>query len=203
MNLPVSLIGVPTDIGAGARGASMGPEALRVAGLQAVLESHGLQVIDRGNLGGPSNPWQPPVDGYRHLPEVVAWNTALHDAVHTELARGRLPIVLGGVLIALGIAVVAKGIGKPDEDAPAPWPWRGIALVLGTIVFFAATIRGLGFIPVVLISAFATALSSSRNNMLSALVISVGLTLLCYLIFVVGLGMLVPLVGPWLQFAGA
>ncbi|MEO7431266.1 MAG: arginase, partial [Dokdonella sp.] len=30
---PISLIGAPTDIGAGARGASMGPEALRVAGL--------------------------------------------------------------------------------------------------------------------------------------------------------------------------
>jgi arginase family enzyme len=35
----VSLIGAPTDIGAGARGASMGPEALRVAGLQATLEA--------------------------------------------------------------------------------------------------------------------------------------------------------------------
>ena len=31
----VSLIGAPTDIGAGARGASMGPEALRVAGIAA------------------------------------------------------------------------------------------------------------------------------------------------------------------------
>ena len=28
----VSLIGAPTDVGAGARGSSMGPEALRVAG---------------------------------------------------------------------------------------------------------------------------------------------------------------------------
>jgi arginase len=92
----VSLIGVPTDIGAGARGASMGPEALRVAGLQRVLESHGLQVADRGNLSGPANPWLPPDQGYRHLPEVVAWNTALHGAVHTELSLGRLPIVLGG-----------------------------------------------------------------------------------------------------------
>jgi hypothetical protein len=117
-----------------------------------------------------------------------------------RMGPGFMPIVLGGVLIALGIAVVAKGIGKPDREAPTPWPWRGIALVLGTIMFFAATIRGLGFIPVVLIAAFATALSSRRNNMLSALVISVGLTLLCYLIFVVGLGMLVPLVGPWLRF---
>jgi arginase len=92
----ISLIGVPTDIGAGARGASMGPEALRVAGLAEVLESHGVEVVDRGNLAGPANPWQQPVDGYRHLPEVVAWNTTLHDAVHAELALGRLPIVLGG-----------------------------------------------------------------------------------------------------------
>ena len=92
----ISLIGVPTDIGAGTRGASMGPEALRVAGIAATLASHGLEVLDRGNLSGPANPWQPPVAGYRHLAEVVAWNRSLHDAVHTELADGRLPIVLGG-----------------------------------------------------------------------------------------------------------
>ncbi|MBL8390189.1 MAG: arginase [Hydrogenophaga sp.] len=92
----VSLIGVPTDIGAGARGASMGPEALRVAGIGPVLQSHGLNVIDRGNLTGPANPWLPPVDGYRHLNEVVSWNSTLHTAVLAELALGHLPIVLGG-----------------------------------------------------------------------------------------------------------
>ena len=85
---PCSLIGAPTDIGAGARGASMGPEALRVAGLQAALELHGLQVLDRGNLSGPSNPWQPPVDGYRHLPEVVQWNRLVYGAVYAELQHG-------------------------------------------------------------------------------------------------------------------
>ena len=92
----ISLIGAPTDIGAGTRGASMGPEALRVAGLQAALEGHGLTVVDRGNLSGPANPWQPPVDGYRHLPEVVAWNQRVFDAVYAELRRGHLPILMGG-----------------------------------------------------------------------------------------------------------
>jgi arginase len=67
-----------------------------VAGIESVLRGHGLEVTDRGNLSGPANPWLPPEDGYRHLPQVVAWNQTLHDAVHAELALGRLPIVLGG-----------------------------------------------------------------------------------------------------------
>jgi len=92
----ISLIGAPTDIGAGARGASMGPEAMRVAGIGEALRARGCEVQDRGNLTGPSNPWQPPVEGYRHLAEVVAWNQAVHEAVYTELRDGRLPILLGG-----------------------------------------------------------------------------------------------------------
>jgi arginase len=74
----------------------MGPEALRVADILSVLQGHGLEVVDRGNLAGPTNPWLPPVDGYRHLKEVAAWNRTVHDAVHAELALGRLPILLGG-----------------------------------------------------------------------------------------------------------
>jgi arginase len=92
----LSIIGAPTDIGASVRGASMGPEALRVAQLQARLEAHGLSVVDRGNLAGPANPWQPPVNGYRHLAEVTRWNQAVHDAVYQELAQQRLPVLLGG-----------------------------------------------------------------------------------------------------------
>jgi arginase len=96
MPTTVSLIGAPTDIGAGSRGASMGPEALRVAHIGQVLAQQGLEVRDLGNLSGPSNPWLPPVEGYRHLAEVAAWNRSLHDAVYAELSGGHLPIVLGG-----------------------------------------------------------------------------------------------------------
>ena len=92
----VSLIGAPTDIGAGERGAVMGPEALRVAGLADALRQHGIEVLDRGNLVGPANPWLPAQHGYRHLDEVVAWNHSVHDAVLAELRLGRLPVLLGG-----------------------------------------------------------------------------------------------------------
>ncbi len=92
----VSLIGAPTDIGAGARGASMGPEALRVAGIAQAIAQFGLTVKDCGNLQGPANPWLPAVDGFRHLHEVVQWNQLLHDAMLAELQAGHLPVMLGG-----------------------------------------------------------------------------------------------------------
>ena len=92
----VSLIGAPTDVGASALGASMGPEAMRVAGIERALEQRGLQVIDRGNLAGPANPRHPSLDGYRNLPAVLEWNRLVHDAVYEELRAERLPILLGG-----------------------------------------------------------------------------------------------------------
>jgi arginase len=92
----VTLIGVPTDIGAGLRGASMGPQALRVAGLGAALMRRGLDVQDRGDLTGPANPLALPIDGFRHLQETAQWSRLAHDAVYAELAIDRLPILLGG-----------------------------------------------------------------------------------------------------------
>jgi arginase len=119
----VSLIGAPTDIGAGARGASMGPEALRVADIQSTLEAHGVDVIDRGNLSGPANPWQPPTDGYRHLPEVVAWNQAVHEAMYAELAGGRMPILLGGDhCLGIGsISAVARHCREAGKKLRVLW----------------------------------------------------------------------------------
>lgn len=119
----ISLIGVPTDIGAGDRGASMGPEAMRVANLGAKLEQRGLTVIDRGNLHGPLNPWLPPVDGYRHLNEVVEWCTSVHAAVLQELQAGRLPIMLGGDhCLAIGsISAVADHCRATGKQLRVLW----------------------------------------------------------------------------------
>lgn len=119
----VTLIGAPTDIGAGARGASMGPEALRVANIGPILEGHGLEVKDRGNLSGPANPWLPPTDGYRHLPEVAAWNRLVHDAVYEELSDGRMPILLGGDhCLGLGsISAVARHCRDTGKKLRVLW----------------------------------------------------------------------------------
>jgi arginase len=119
----LSLIGAPTDIGAGHRGASMGPEALRVARLAEALRARGLIVEDRGNLAGPFNPWLPPQAGYRHLDAVVRWNQAVMQAVSAELALGNLPILLGGDhCLAIGsITAVAQHCRNAGKKLRVLW----------------------------------------------------------------------------------
>ena len=119
----VSLFGVPTDIGAGSRGASMGPEALRVAGLPRALADRGLDVVDRGNLTGPINPWQPPQAGYRHFAEVIAWNRTVLEAETAELEAGRMPVMLGGDhCLAIGsISAVARHCRNKGRKLRVLW----------------------------------------------------------------------------------
>jgi arginase len=118
-----SLIGVPTDIGAGARGASMGPEALRVAGIREAMAQLGLSVKDCGNLAGPPNPWLPAVNGFRHLDEVVQWNQLLHDAMFAELQAGHLPVMLGGDhSLGIGsISAVARHCRQQSKKLRVLW----------------------------------------------------------------------------------
>src|SRR4249919_3024375 len=113
---PVTLLGAPTDIGAGHRGAGLGPDALRIAGLRDAL-------VDRGNLDGPRNPWQPPDHGYRHLREVTDWNRVVMDAVSEELAKGRMPILLGGDhCLGIGsITAVAHHCRKTGKKLRVLW----------------------------------------------------------------------------------
>ncbi len=119
----ISLIGVPADVGAGDRGATMGPEALRVAGIGKTLASMGYKVKDLGNLYGPKNPELPPIEGYRHIKENVIWNQNVHDAFYTEMTEGNIPIMLGGDhALAMGsVAAVARYAKEQNRELCVLW----------------------------------------------------------------------------------
>jgi arginase len=119
----VALIGAPTDIGAGRRGASMGPEALRVAGLATSLRRLGREVIDRGNVTGPINPESARAGGYRHLAEVATWCRNARDAVYSSLAAGETPILMGGDhSLAIGsLAAVSRFCAEQKRPLAMFW----------------------------------------------------------------------------------
>ncbi|MBS0293188.1 MAG: arginase [Proteobacteria bacterium] len=107
---PITLIGAPTDVGASVLGASMGPDALRIAGIARALRALEPDVQDLGNLAGPGNPQAAPSGGFRHLAEVTTWNQAVFAATLATLEAGRLPLLMGGDhCLAIGsISAVAR-----------------------------------------------------------------------------------------------
>ncbi len=119
----VCLIGAPTDVGASVRGAGMGPDALRVAGLVEALRSNKLNVIDAGNLAGPPNPWAWPSGGLRHLDEVVQWNRSVFDMVAQALGAGQVPLLMGGDhCLAIGsISAVARHCRRERKNLRVIW----------------------------------------------------------------------------------
>ncbi len=93
----IAILGVPLDLGAGRRGVDMGPSAMRVAGLNARLESLGYRVEDLGNVpveqqesskAGPANA--------RFLKPIAATCRAVAERVARAMRQGRFPLVLGG-----------------------------------------------------------------------------------------------------------
>jgi arginase len=122
-SIPLTLIGAPTDVGASVLGASMGPDALRIAGIAPALRQRGLDVEDQGNLLGPANPQQAPQGGFRHLAEVTQWNRQVFGAVSATLASGRLPLLLGGDhCLAIGsISAVAQHCRRSGKRLRVLW----------------------------------------------------------------------------------
>lgn len=119
----LALIGAPADAGAGRRGASMGPEALRVAGITAALRRLDCDVLDIGNLTGPVYPDTARSGPYRHLDEVAHWCRLVHAGVHAALGDERLPVLMGGdhSVSAGSIAAVADHCAARDRPLVVLW----------------------------------------------------------------------------------
>lgn len=115
-----------------------------------------------------------------------------------RMGPGYFPIMLSGILVVLGLAVIAKGIGQMDAPR-ARLPWRGLAVLLSVPVIFGLLIRPLGMVPVLLITTFVTSFASRRMTLVAAIALSVGLCVFCVAVFGFGLGLPLRLFGPYVE----
>src|SRR5260370_34259434 len=93
----IRILGVPLDLGQARRGVDMGPSAVRVAGLEARLESLGHVVEDGGNVAVAIPEQKKEGDPHaKYLKEITANCTKHADMVLKTLEAGKFPLVLGG-----------------------------------------------------------------------------------------------------------
>jgi arginase len=120
----IRVIGVPLDLGASRRGVDMGPSAVRVAGLQARLESLGHQVTDWGNIRVEIAETQASGnENARYLKQIAETCSRTAETVVEALEEGMTPLLLGGdhSLAAGSISGVAEFYRRAEQKIGVVW----------------------------------------------------------------------------------
>jgi hypothetical protein len=117
-----------------------------------------------------------------------------------RMGPGYFPTLLGGLMILLGAVLTALAWRAPhQEGAFGHVPWRGLLLVVGSVLFFGLSLRGLGLAPVLALVVLASAWASQYASWRASVPLALGLAVFCVALFLRGLGLPLPTVGPWLS----
>lgn len=118
-----------------------------------------------------------------------------------RMGPGYFPLVLAGLLGLLGLIVLVTGLRYPDEGTPvhlAALPWRALILVTLSVFVFGLGIRPLGLGPSIGLAVFISALASHRFHLGTALILTALMVAFAWAVFIKGLGLPLPMLGPWL-----
>jgi hypothetical protein len=116
-----------------------------------------------------------------------------------RMGPGFFPLVLAVVLILLGLLILASAFRSVGEDIGAT-AWRGMMFILPAPIFFGLTVRGLGFVPSIFLTTLVAAMASFKMKVWSAVLLAIGVTVFCTLVFSYALGLPFRRFGPWLSF---
>ena len=113
-----------------------------------------------------------------------------------KMGPAYFPTILSSLLIVIGAISVIRSFLKPGTPIGTV-AWKGLFLIIASTLLFGGIVRGAGLaiaLPLlIVISAFA----STRFRWQYALALAVGVTVFCILIFQVGLGVPLPILGSW------
>ena len=114
-----------------------------------------------------------------------------------RMGPGYFPMLLAALLCLVGAACVLRSLVLKGP-ALEKLAFKPLILVVVSTVVFGVLLRNAGLVAAlaasILISSLASRLFSARNTALTIVL----LTSFCYLVFLKGLALPIPLIGPWL-----
>lgn len=106
------------------------------------------------------------------------------------------PTLLGAALVLIGAISIIRAFFV--EGTPiGGFALKGLSLVVVSVALFGLIVRGAGLVVALPLLVVISALGSSRFRWKPTLVMALGLTIFCVLVFIKGLGIPLPVLGPW------
>jgi hypothetical protein len=114
----------------------------------------------------------------------------------TRMGPGYFPTLLGGFLALIGVVSLVRSFYVPGEPV-GTLALKATLLICGATLLFGLMLRGAGMIVSMIVMLLISSYASVRFRLVPAVLLAVGITAFCALVFVRGLGVPMPLVGSW------
>ena len=115
-----------------------------------------------------------------------------------RMGPGYFPSVLGGIMVVMGIYVIALGLRKDHEKIQGNLSLRALIVLPLSMVVFGILMEEAGFIPAMAALIPVSAAAGRDFKWLEVVALTIGLTILCAAGFIFALGLPYPLIkGMW------
>ena len=106
------------------------------------------------------------------------------------------PTALGVLMGLVGIAAIIRSF-IATGDRITPFAWTQVVLVLASVVLFGVLARRAGLVPALVLLVLMSAYASVKFKWGPAILLAIGITVFSILVFLKGLGVPLPILGPW------
>ena len=113
-----------------------------------------------------------------------------------KMGPAYFPGILSVLLIVIGIISLVRSFVRPGTPI-GRFTYKGLLLVTAATLLFGIIVRGAGIIIAMPVLVIVSAYASHKFNWRTSIVMAVGLTVSCILIFLKGLGIPLPILGSW------
>jgi hypothetical protein len=96
------------------------------------------------------------------------------------------PASLGFLLAGLGAVIALPALFRPGEMPTVDW--RPMLVIMLGVLVFGLTVTRLGMVPAIVLLTLISVFADTKLRLVGGLILSVALSLIAYLIFRVGLG---------------
>lgn len=111
-----------------------------------------------------------------------------------RMGAGFFPVTLGALLAVLGLMIAVPAFFRSGPAINVQW--KTFALVMASIVAFALTLKLLGLILATMLTVVLASLADNETRWKGRLMVAAGVALITYLVFGLGLSMVLP-IWPW------
>ena len=109
-----------------------------------------------------------------------------------RIGEGAFPAGAGAILALTGLLIFAGGWSSIAEERTG-LPWKPPLFVILGVAAFALTIKPFGLVPAIFLVTILSSFADLKVGVVGLLVLSIILSLFAYLVFILGLGLLIPM----------